>query len=264
MEKTTHAARLYIGNGARLCPEPLKKYFPYADEGIGKMRVFAPSNSGRTAFKADTMKPHFVFVRLGMLILLAMIMFLSGCASTEIPLASTPPLYSQEKLQSVDHWDNVADRVAMRVQKTLEDRRDLVNKPIYVKPPNDRPFSLAFYELLRTRLVSKGMQVSAKPEPGGMILDYDVLVVVHNSSRREWLPGLSNLGIGVANLFTGEYTSASKHEIVINARILDGNRFAMHVSHIHYIDDDEWQMYFSPESMDPLSQGTRNVHITNR
>ena len=61
---------------------------------------------------------RYIIFLLGALIMLAASIFLGGCASTEIPLAATPPLYSQEKLQAADHWDNIANTVAMRIQKS--------------------------------------------------------------------------------------------------------------------------------------------------
>ena len=187
-----------------------------------------------------------------------------GCASTEIPLAKNPPLYAQEKVQAVDHWDNIANEVAMRVQKSLEDRPDLVAIPIYVKPPNDRPFSMAFHDLLRTRLVSRGMQVADVPEAATLMLEYNVQTVLHDSSRGSWLPSLAAMGIGIVHLATGQYTTTSDHEIIINSSIIHHNRYVMHLSHVAYINEADWPLYVSPESSDPMARRTRTVHITGR
>ena len=196
--------------------------------------------------------------------MLAVSIFLGGCASTEIPLAATPPLYSQEKLQAADHWDNVANTVAMRIQKSLEDRPDLVNKPVYIVLPNSRPFSQAFQSLLTTRLVSKGMQVSEVREADSLILEYDVQMLIYESSRRDWIPSLAAMGIGLADMVTGKYTSASDHEIIINSHISHNGRYVMHLSSINYINDADWGMYVSPQSFDPSAERTRNVPFTNR
>ncbi len=195
--------------------------------------------------------------------LMGLTMVSSGC-STEIPLATAPPLYTQQKIQAIDHWDNIANDVAMRVQKSLEDRPDLVAKPIYIKPPTNRPFSTAFYNLLRTRLVSKGMQVADKPEPDMLTLDYTLQMVLHGTPHGTWLPSLGGMGIAVAGLVTGGYTTTSNHELMINSRIMHNNRYVMHLSHIVYINDDDWPLYISHESMDPMASTTRNVRITNK
>ena len=209
------------------------------------------------------MRLYFLCIQLGVLIIFAISVFLGGCASTEIPLAETPPLYSQQKIQAADHWDNVANTVAMRIQKSMEDRPDLVNKPVYVVLPNTRPFSMAFHSLLLTRLVSKGMQVSDKPEPDSLMLNYNVQTVLHESGA-SWTPSLASMGIGVVNLVTGSYTSRSDHEIIVNTSMLYKNRYVMHLSIVCYIDDDEWPMYISPESFDPSGARSRTVRLVDR
>ena len=208
------------------------------------------------------MKRRHTVIFLSLLASLALAGALTGCSKSR-PLATNPPLYTQEKLQAVDHWDNVANTVAMRVQKSLEDRRDLINKPIYVQLPDDRPFSMAFYNLLRTRLVSKGMQVSDKPEPDSLTLNYNVQTVLHESGA-SWTPSLASMGIGIVNMVSGSYTSRSDHEIIVNTSMLYKNRYVMHLSTVCYIDDDEWPMYISPESFDPSGARSRTVRLVDR
>lgn len=186
---------------------------------------------------------RYIFTYFILLFILALTGLLMGCAQNR-PLAQNPPLYAQDKLQSADHWDNVADTVALRIQKSLEDRRDLINKPLYVQPPNDRPFSLAFFNLLRTRLVSKGMQVVEKKEADCLEVRYEVQTILHEDTA-EWAPSLAAMGIGVANFVTGKYASLSEHEIIINTSMVHNNRFVMHLSTICYINDREWPMYMN-------------------
>ena len=194
---------------------------------------------------------------------IGMTLGVSGCAGTDKPLASSPPLHSQDKLRAVDHWDNLADTVAKRVQKTLEDRPDLMAKSLYIQPPNDRPFSVAFYKLLHTRLLTKGMQVAEKPEPCGLVIEYDVQTVRHDSGG-SWTPSLAGVGMGLAGLVTGDFGTPSRNEIVLNTRMVHQNRYVMHLSQLAYIDDDEWAMYAGPESGDPQNTSTRKVRIVAR
>jgi hypothetical protein len=197
-----------------------------------------------------------------MLVLSALAGVLAACSRNQ-PLASNPSLHSQEKLQAVDHWDNIAEAVAVRVQKSLEDRRDLINKPIYIQPPNDRAFLRAFYDLLRTRLVSRGIQVSDRQEADSLTLNYSVQTVLHDSSFN-WMPSLAAMGIGIVNVVTGGYSTRSDHEIIINSDMVYKNRYVMHVSTVCYIDDKEWPMYISPESFDPNGSQTRGVRLVDR
>ena len=210
------------------------------------------------------MKRRSLYTLLATLTVVVLPLFLGACASTEIPVATTPDRYQQEKLQAVDHWDNVANTVAKRVQKSLEDRPDLIHKPVYIKPSGTQAFSLAFYNLLHTRIVSKGMQVSEFPEGDCLVLEYDVQSVLHKRDSVQWMPSLAAMGIGVARFFGSGYTSPSDYEIIINSRIVYQNRYVMHLSSIHYIDDDEWAMYISPQSFDPAASTVRRVPLVNR
>ncbi|MDR2160895.1 MAG: hypothetical protein LBO77_01980 [Desulfovibrio sp.] len=211
------------------------------------------------------MKSRTICLRLCALIVLAMSVVLGACASLDVPLAKAPPLYSQEKIQAADHWDNIADAVARRVQKTLEDRPDLVNRPIYVRPPvNDRQFSRAFHRLLSSRLVSKGMQVSGQYEPDAMQLEYEVQIIQFAGGRRQWLPGFASLGLGLLNAFGAGYSLAPCQEIIINTRILHNNRYAMHLSHVAYINEDDQSLYGNSLSQDSLAGVTRRVPLVAR
>lgn len=181
-----------------------------------------------------------------MLGVFGMTFVLWGCVQTTIPLATAPPLYEQYKLQSADHWDTVAEGVASRVQKTLEDRPDLIGKPLYIAPPNDGIFTRTFASLLRSRLVSKGMQVSELHEADAITINYNVQMVLHDSGRGDYGVGLANLGIAVGGVFTGGYTTTSDHEVVINTYMVHRNRYAMSLSQVCYIHDKDWDLYFDP------------------
>lgn len=169
-----------------------------------------------------------------------------GCSQTTIPLAAAPPLFEQYKLQSADHWHTVAEGVASRVQKTLEDRPDLIGKPVYVAVPNDGVFIRAFGSMLRSRLVSKGMQVSEFQESDSLVLNYSVQTVLHDSGRGDYGLGLSSLGIAIASPFVGGYTTTSDHEVIINTSMVHRNRYAMSLSQVCYIHDADWRLYFDP------------------
>ena len=208
------------------------------------------------------MKKMLILTQLGLVAMLAFSFFFAGCTSTSVPVAKHPPLYSQEKLRAVDHWDNIAIEVAERVKTTLERRNDLIDKPIYIMPPNDRPFTQTFSSLLHTQLVSRGMQVSKLREPDSIILEYNVQMVLFKSSRTTWLPSLAEMGIAVVGFVTGEYTTASQHEIIVNTQLAHNNRYAMHLSNTYYIDDKDWDLYISTGASGPNADSTRNVHIT--
>lgn len=202
--------------------------------------------------------------RLTMLTMLLLITFFAGCTRSHVPVPEKPVAYAQEKAQAVDHWRDIAVDVADKIRDALVERPDLVTKPVYVTAPNSRPFMLAFHQLLKTELVSHAIQVSEQREEDTVQVEYDVLTVLHDSSRfnagvYSWL---ADLGIGLGRLFSG--SSGSDNEIVVNVRMAYNNRYVVHRSYTRYINDDDWMLYLNPESLDPSSGKTRVIRVTNR
>ena len=175
----------------------------------------------------------------------------TGCASsqTSLPMAKAPEQFQQYKVQSADHWDTVANEVVDRVRKTQEDRPDLIALPIYVAPPNEGVFVKAFASLLRSRMVTKGMQVVEYPEPNALVLNYNVQLVSHDSSRGDYGVGVAALGMAVVGIFTGGHTTPSDHEVIINTTLVHHNRYAMSLSQVCYINDADWELYLDPSML---------------
>jgi hypothetical protein len=210
------------------------------------------------------MKPRIICRSLGVLVILALGTLFGGCASRDIPLSESPPLYSQEKIQAADHWDNIADRVALRIQKTLEERPDLVNRPIHVRPSGSRPFSRALHSLITTRLVSKGMQVSGAPDPESLLLEYDLQLIRYEAGRRSWMPSLASLGLALADIAGAGYGTASQHELLVNFHMIHNGRYVMHLTHIFYINDGDWPLYADAPLADGRADRTRRVPLVSR
>lgn len=203
--------------------------------------------------------------RLGLLTMLALIVFLAGCTRSHVPIAEKPKAYTQEKMQAAEHWRDIAVDVAEKIRDALVVRDDLLLKPIYVVPPNSRPFMLTFHQMLKTELVSRAVQVSEQREPDGVQLEYDVLTLVHDSSRftRGYYSVLGDMGLLLGSLVAGG-ASESDHEIVVNVRMAHNNRYVTHLSYIRYINDADWHLYLSPESLDPSGGKNRVLRVTNR
>ena len=182
---------------------------------------------------------------LGLLTMLALAVFFAGCSTAPVPPRVNPTAYTQERVQAADHWRNMAEDTAKSVVHALEERRDLIARPLYIQPPNGRPFSIAFYDLVKSELVSRAVQISQTLEPDTLRLEYHVQTVVHDASRS------GTWGIG-------------QHEIVVNVRMAVNNRYVMHKSFIHYINEADWPLYLSPESQDPAAGSSRNLRIIKR
>lgn len=220
---------------------------------------------------------------------------LSGCAS-QLPWASSYPMKRQYKMQSAQHWDVLAEDVAGKVRKALDDRVELRLLAIDVEPEQEGPFHDVFKELLQSQLVSRGIQVPEKRE-NQLKLKYKVQVVKHGSRFQRPPPGaLTAIGAGVSvardltNAFLygasgagllldvgiGHLQSHSNHEIVITTQLVWRNRYVIHTSDIYYINDADNMQYgeaiedvaATPEPtvppVDPLeSMGVESVGAVN-
>ncbi|SBV91590.1 conserved exported hypothetical protein [uncultured delta proteobacterium] len=184
--------------------------------------------------------------RLAMLTMLMLIVFLAGCTRSSIPVPEQPVAYSQEKAQASDHWRDIAVDIADKIRDALVERSDLTTKPLYVMPPNSRPFTTTFHQVVKSELVSRAIQVSEQREPDSVQVEYDVVTVKFDPSRRS------------------AFSSASDHEVVINVRMAYDGRYVVHRSYIRYINDCDWMQYLSPETLDPSAGKSRVVRVTNR
>jgi len=203
---------------------------------------------------------------LALLTALALALIFAGCTKSSVPVPKKPKAYEQEKSQAMDHWREIAVDVSKRVHHALMERNDLLDKPIYVQPPNSRPFMLSFHQLLRTEMVSRAMQVSESRERDTIRLEYDVITVFHNPSRfnEGIFSRVADMGLGISNVFTGSSPSASNHEISVNVRMAYNNRYVLHLSYLRYINDADWPLYISPESQEPSAGRVRTVRVINR
>lgn len=206
---------------------------------------------------------------------LLLVASLAGCElyRSQVPVAATYQAEPQYKMQSAAHWNVLAADVAGRIMKALEDRDDLLMKPLYFVPPNNRPFSVGFYKLLTSELVSRGMQVSLEREEDVVDVEYDVLAILHKDrfqrppigtftalsagvsaaralhSMAEWIPTAIGAGV-LADIASGALTSPSSREMLISVSMSYNNRYVVHTSSVYYINDPDFDQY-----VDPLARG---------
>ncbi len=206
---------------------------------------------------------------------LALVLTLGGCAS-QLPRATSYPATSQNKMQAAQHWNVLADDVAEDIKKAVSDRPDLAGLPLFVKLPTETAFAVTFHDLLTTRLVSRGMQVSVRQEDT-LLVEYRVLCVLHKDRFQRPRPGLLTAlaagvvvakelgqtdnwiyaasGAGVlADMVAGYWSSESNHEVVISTALTYNNRYVMHTSSIYYINDPDWRQYAAPRDKPTMSR----------
>jgi len=193
------------------------------------------------------------------------VLLLAGCRS-QLPLATTYPMSMQNKMQAAHHWDVLAEDVAEQVADAVDDRVEMRLLPIDVVAENEGPFSEVFSELLMSRLVQEGLQVSSARE-GVVALRFKVQVVLHGRRHQrpvpglltaigagvsvardvseDWLYGAAGLGL-LADVGVGYLASHSDHEVVVTTALLHKNRFVMRSSDIYYINDQDYLHYAEP------------------
>lgn len=112
-----------------------------------------------------------------------------------------PPTTAQRKEAEARQWKALAAEVAQEAQGALLQREDLLNVPIYVRPPMDTRFSQSFSQMLTSELVLRGLRVSVEQEDA-LILDYNV-----------------------------------QDNVVLSASLRYNNRYVMHTSKVAYVGD---------------------------
>ncbi len=202
-------------------------------------------------------------------ILIIFSLLLQSCRS-QVPLPVTYPFGTQQKMQAIKHWDILANEVADNVKAAVDGYPGMDMEPVFIKPIDaDTPFGQLFYNLLRTRLVERGL-ILAPNNQGTLALTYDA-EILHHSDRIIRTPGLKysvlaaggrvareaydwatedilNLGLGIgvaADLARGYTTGESKpaKELLITTSLDFGGRYIMHDTQIYYFNQKDWWHY---------------------
>ncbi len=230
---------------------------------------------------------------------LLILLLTAGCY-TQTPKPVSYEYSTQRKMQAAHHWDLLADDVVSQI-KCILTKAGYMNQPIYVKPAcgaslglcaphNESPFDEGFYDLLVSRLVNQGIQVSVE-EKGALVVTNKVQVVYHTENRRTrpappgfisaaaavvaglgWVIrdareyggwqeeglawGLAGVaGAGMYDYMSGRFTTLPHSEVIVTTSIKDYNRYLMRKTDIYYINDLDYWHYKTPPA-------TQTVEIT--
>jgi len=189
------------------------------------------------------------------LFIIAMTAILSSCAYQPVPIEANRSLTYQLDMQAIQHWDRLADLIATNIETYVPKAEtlppppplsadtgasattDLTRVVIYINPPRggkETAFTNNFKELVRSRLVQKGIPVTIRADGAvtycsranfckPMILDYNV-DVVHHKNRSHWI-------------------EEPHSEVVVHTALLDGDLVIFSRSDAFYIntgDDDQY------------------------
>lgn len=161
---------------------------------------------------------------------------------------------------AVDDWSEWAAEIANHVAKSIKDRPDLEDKPIYMRPLNDRAFDTGFYSLLHTELVSRGLQVAVEREEEMIMISYATLPVspdrrglmqagsdsrLLGSSGSDTLEDQNGIKDSTSNFYKKTGSDEDK-AVILSVGMSYNNRYVMHASSILRVAEDQQANFVSP------------------
>ncbi len=127
---------------------------------------------------------------------------LAGCAQSPIPVSGNFDLTEQKKVRSAGHWQIISQDAVRETLKMLDESGVASNARVAIASP-DKPtaFDTAYHDLLTTALVRSGRRVTTSGQ-NALQLSYKAQLVVHNSPRPHFVPGMyTALTAGVFALY---------------------------------------------------------------
>jgi len=177
----------------------------------------------------------------------------------------------QQEMESVSHWNVLANDVANRINEELI-RQKYLSASVHVRHSCGKPgacgasetfpFDEGFNDLLTTQLVEFGVNTVVAPDNASLLVEYKVQLVYHPADSRVWTwpkPGVHTaLAAGIVVLrdapwelvaaaaaldaFRANYRASGQYEVIISTSIIDKKRYVMRSSDIYYIKNaDFWQ-----------------------
>lgn len=134
-------------------------------------------------------------------VVLAAIASLSACEPMPIPV--TYPLSSQQKMQSVAHWQVLADEFAQEMAASVG-----TGMPVYVAPTGVSPFARGVDAYLETALFKAGYAMASGPQ-GAVTVAIGAQRVEHYGRRDYHIPGI--------------FTAAGVSAVIANQNITEGD-----------------------------------------
>ncbi len=169
------------------------------------------------------MKQHLITATMAGILLL-----LIGCTHTPIPLATSYPISTQQKMQAAHHWNVLAQHLAERLKASVGTTFGGSPTPPALivrisKEQEKTPFGKTFYHLLVSKLVQQGMVVLTNSAGAGvtyvdtlsyannLVVDYNVQVIQHKDRRLTYPPFGTFTGLGATLWLVAEGLDSWTH-----------------------------------------------------
>lgn len=183
----------------------------------------------------------------------------STLVTAQAPISTGYHLGTQQKMQAMQHWDQLADKVATQGSQAFEHFFPGGGMEIYVAPAGTTPFAKVYREALITHLVAQGVPVGFSPE-NSVIVEVKTELINHSRAlsrttdgfRRSVEPGFVQRRDGngrflpvpivaeESGYLQGDTPNA---EIQVTTSLVHQNAYIYRDSSIFYVNETEWRHY---------------------
>jgi len=216
---------------------------------------------------------------------LPLVLLCTTTSCSRVPQATSYPFSTQHKMQSVDHWNILAEDTANQLNQNLITKMPDNVSCVYVKPV-DSTFGKAFGNLLKSNLLEISSAPTERQTPlytiadntdtGCIQVDFSTQVIKHREDRIgrlfpgtltfltstiavmrdfEWYAMLMGAGI-VGDIVGGTANSTPHNEVLITTKITSNNSLLSMRTDMYYINDlDTWHY----EKQKPMSARQFNM-----
>ncbi|NLW82350.1 MAG: hypothetical protein GXY42_11865 [Desulfovibrionales bacterium] len=180
-------------------------------------------------------------------------------ATAQVPVPTGYLLSTQPKMQALQHWDNLAAKVAEHGSKALGHFFPQGGVAVFVPQAGHTPFAKALRESLLTHLVAYGVPTAPSPE-GAIILEVNVNFLAHARTltktaegvRMSLEPGFRQLKddqgayrpLPLVAEESGQFSAQTPDgEIQVNSSFTYQGSYLYRDSSIFYVESAQWPHY---------------------
>lgn len=179
--------------------------------------------------------------------------------SAQAPVPTGYLLSTQPKMQAMQHWDSLAEKIARDASRAMDHFAPDGTLTVYVAPAGITAFAKSFRESLITHLVGHGVPIAFSPDEAA-VLEFTTELIVHRrtlDSNEDGLRPSLEPGFHQARNEKGKYkplpivgeesgyfeAPIPKTEIQVNTSLIHKAGFLYRDSSIFYVDAADWQHY---------------------
>lgn len=186
--------------------------------------------------------------------------------TARVPAPTGFPITTQYTLESAQHWQQTAHRIARTMTEAYQRAYPDSSVPLFLAPMGTTPFAQNFRHFLLEALTSQGIPLASAPD-GALTLEITIQMVQHHWSTEserirtvvepDFVQGKDERGryqgLPLVREDRAEHTrQAPATEMVLTAGLYLGARVLAHTSSVFYIPAQERRLY-QPEPPIPAS-----------